>query len=910
MKNPHLIGKDQVLQELKTDALEGLSDNEVRARLLSNGPNELIDKGKKSVFAMLFDQVKEVMVIILIVAAIVSIFLHEYIDASAILIIVILNTILGFWQEFKAEKAMAALKKLAISKVHVRRGGGEKEISAEELVPGDIVIIEAGNIIPADARLIEAVNLRVQEATLTGESEPVEKISEILSGTDVPLADRKNMVYTGTVVTYGRAEAVVTGTGMNTELGNIATMLQDVEDEQAPLQKRLARLGTILTGFALILIAVVALVTYLRGAHLKEMFMTAISMAVAAIPEGLPAVVTIALALSAQKMLKKKALIRHLPAVETLGSVTVICSDKTGTLTQNRMEVTDVVLPDRGYAMDEVINGKTADTSIGLLLLAGALCNDAGLADKDDREDFSIIGDPTEGSLVIAAQKAGISKTSIERVLPRAAEFPFDSDRKRMTTLHKIANLSENMVKEVLELAAQEGSTEYIAFTKGSIDGLMEVCTHVMVNGKITDLTADNKDKILDENKVMAQNGIRVLGTAYKFIKPAELDQTERWEQQLIYIGMTGMIDPVRPEAVEAVHLCKKAGIRVVMITGDHPLTAWAIARELGIAENGKFLTGKDLSSMSVEDLKKRINDVSVFARVSPEHKMIIIDALQEMNQIVSMTGDGVNDAPALKSADIGVAMGITGTDVSKEASDMVLLDDNFATIVAAVKEGRTIFDNIRKFVKYILAGNAGEIMVMLTGPILGMPIPLLPIQILWINLVTDGVPAIALGYEEAERNVMERPPFRPEEGIFSKGIGRQILTMGFFVGLICIVIGFWFWKIDPESGAWQTMTFTTLTFCQMAFVLCIRKNLQSIFTTNLLSNKVMLLAVGITLTLQLILIYVSFFNTVFRTEPLSAVQLGVCFLAAASVILATEIEKLIIRRKTLFGTECSDGRL
>jgi len=897
MKNPYLLPKDQVLNELKTSFSNGLSDREAKDRLSQFGLNELVEIGRKSAFAILFDQIKEIMVIILIVAAVISGFLHEYIDAAVILVIVVLNTTLGFWQEFNAENAMEALKKLAVPRVRVRREGVEKEIPAKDLVIGDIVILEAGNIIPADARLIDAANLKVQEAALTGESEPAEKDVDVLSGTDIPLADRKNMIYMGTVVTYGRAQAVVTATGMKTELGNIATMLQEVEDEQAPLQRRLAKLGKILTIFALILIGVVALLTYFQGAGWKQMFMTAISMAVAAIPEGLPAVVTIALALGAQRMLKKKSLIRHLPAVETLGSVTVICSDKTGTLTQNKMTVTDLVLLEQKYEIDEAIQNKPNDTSIGLLLLAGSLCNDAVLKEENNNGDLTALGDPTEGALVIAAHKAKISKDNMEKMMPRISELPFDSDRKRMTTVHKIQDITEDLIKETISVVDQNGSSEYIAFTKGSVDGLLEVCTHVLMNGKITNLLDYQKEKILADNQTLAENGKRMLGAAFRFIAPHELKQCDQYEQGLIYIGMMGMIDPVRPEAVEAVQLCKKAGIQVVMITGDHPITARAIAKELGIGENGKYLIGRDLSRMTVKQLKNQIDDISVFARVSPEHKMVIIDALQEKNQIVSMTGDGVNDAPALKSADIGVAMGITGTDVARESSDMVLLDDNFATIVTAVKEGRTIFDNIRKFVKYILTGNAGEIFVMLTGPLLGMPIPLLPIQILWINLVTDGAPAIALGYEAAEKNVMERAPFKPNEGIFSRGLGKKILSMGVLIGLMSIAIGYWFWKIDPNSRAWQTMVFTTLTFCQMTYALCVRKNLQSIFGDSPLSNKAMLFAVGLTFLFQLILIYVPFFNTVFRTEPLNTVQLFVCALAAFVVILVTEIEKMIIKR-------------
>ncbi|MBN1351799.1 cation-translocating P-type ATPase [candidate division KSB1 bacterium] len=895
MNEPYRHPVEDVLSELNTDSSAGLSEAEAERQLQQFGPNELIESGRRSAFGILFDQLKEVMVVILILAAVISLFLHEYIDAVVILIIVILNTALGFWQEFNAENAIAALKKLAVPNIRVRRGGTEKSISTKDLVPGDIMMVEAGNIVPADARLIDVANLKVQEATLTGESLAAEKNTEVLDGENLAPGDRKNMIFMGTVVTYGRAQAVVTATGMQTELGNIANMLQVVDEEQAPLQRRLARLGSILSIFAMILIGVVALMTYLQGAGLKEMFMTAISMAVAAIPEGLPAVVTIALALGARRMLKQKSLIRHLPAVETLGSVTVICSDKTGTLTQNQMTVTDIVLPDKKLPADQ-LDKNNSDPSINLLLLAGLLCNDAVLTENEETGDIEMIGDPTEGALLLAAEKAGLPKNDILQLMPRIAELPFDSERKRMTTIHKLGRLPEGKISSSIQLAGQVGQTDAIAFTKGSVDGLIEICAYALINGKIMPLTDDIKRKILADNTEMAQEGVRVLGAGFKFIDSSELNQTDGYETHLVYLGMISMLDPVRSEAVDAIRLCKKAGIRVVMITGDHPLTASAIARELGISADGRFLSGQELSGLSVEELKEQIDEVNVFARVSPQHKMVIIDALQEKNQIVAMTGDGVNDAPALKSADIGVAMGITGTDVAREASDMVLLDDNFATIVSAVKEGRTIFDNIRKFVKYILTGNAGEILVMLIGPLLGMPIPLFAIQILWINLVTDGIPAIALGYEDAEKDAMKRPPFKPQEGIFSRGIGRQILMMGLLIGGLSIAVGYWFWQLHPDTRIWQTMIFTTLTFCQMAYALGVRRSVQSVFTASLLKNKIILFGVGLTFILQLILIYVPFFNTIFRTVPLNAFQFSVCLAAALIVILATEIEKIVHR--------------
>lgn len=887
------LDRNETLKKINSDAGAGLTTAEAQNRLKKYGKNELKEKGQKSIFKILFDQVKEIMVIILIIAAVISFLLHEYIDGSVIIIIVVLNTILGFWQEFKAEKAMSALKKLTVPLVRVKRDGVIKEISAKHLVPGDIIVVESGNIIPADARIIEESNLKAQEATLTGESEPVEKTVDPILSDNLAIGDRKNMLYMGTIVTYGRGTAVVTGTGMQTELGNIATMLQEVDDEETPLQKRLAKLGTKLAILAAGLIVLVSAISLFRGMELKETFMTAISMAVAAIPEGLPAIVTISLALGAQKMFRKKSLIRHLPAVETLGSVTVICSDKTGTLTQNRMTIKNIVLANQHIKTEDLINEKI-DPSVSLLLTAGTLCNDAVLKEDSENGNLEAIGDPTEGAFVIAAEQTSLSKKEAEIHLPRINELPFDSERKRMTTIHKIDNINEKY-KNILNLIPEMDKTSNIAFTKGSTDGLLEVCKWIMIDNKVEILSDQLKDKVLTNNKEMAENGIRVLGVACKAIKSDLINNKSNYEKDLIFIGMAGMIDPVRPEVKDAVTTCISAGIRPVMITGDHPLTAIAIAKELGIAQNDNFITGKQLTTMSVTELEKSVLDVSVYARVSPEHKMKIIDALQDKGQIVSMTGDGVNDAPALKSADIGVAMGITGTDVSKESSDMVLLDDNFTTIVNAVKVGRTIYDNIKKFIKYILTGNTGEIFVMLFGPLFGLPIPLLPIQILWINLVTDGLPAIALGYEPAEKDTMRRPPYKPEEGIFSRGLGRQIITTGSLIGLICILVGMFFYRQDNTSRIWQTMVFSTLTFCQMAFALSVRSNRKSFFANNPFTNTPLLLAVFLTFGLQLALIYLPFLQNIFRTTALTLNQLLICLGAGLSLIIAVEIEKLIL---------------
>ncbi|MBN2441618.1 MAG: cation-translocating P-type ATPase [Spirochaetales bacterium] len=893
---------DQALKELDTSREHGLSQHRAEALLAKHGKNELVEKGRKGIAAILFDQVKEIMVIILFVAAVISFFLHEVLDAIVIFIIIILNTILGFWQEFKAEKAISALKKLSVPYVRVKRDGKVREISATELVIGDIILIEAGNIIPADARLIESANLRIQESTLTGESEPVEKVETVITTPNLTLGDRKNMVYMGTIVTFGRGTGVVTATGMNTELGKIATMLQDVEEDQTPLQKRLANLGGALAAAALILIIIVAGISALRQESAKVMFMTAISMAVAAIPEGLPAVVTIALALGARKMLKNKSLIRNLPSVETLGSVTVICSDKTGTLTQNKMTVTDAVLPHTSYSMEDVIKiaDKPGNEDLSLLLVCGSLCNDAiltfheGFALDRVKDAFDLVGDPTEGALIVAAEKIGLNKETIEKTLPRVAELPFSSDRKRMTTVHTPGSGINTRLKKIFEPVLFPDKS--IVITKGSADGLLEISNRVVDQGKVMELTPAIKEKLLSENARLAGNGIRVLGIAIKSIEQSDMTDTAHYEEDLIFVGMTGMIDPVRPEAIQAVATCKKAGIRPVMITGDHPLTALHIAKELGITNTDKCITGQQLSMMSFIDLETITGEASVYARVSPEHKMKLINALQNRGHIVAMTGDGVNDAPALKSADIGVSMGITGTDVAKQSSDMVLLDDNFATIVAAVKEGRTIYDNIKKFIKYILTGNAGEILVMLVGPLFGMPLALLPIQILWINLVTDGAPGIALGYELPEKDSMNRPPYKPKESLFSRGVGRQILWVGFLVAALSLGVGFYFYSTLGPKGPWQTTVFTTLTFCQMIYAFCVRSNKASLFSQNPFSNPILTGAIITTIGLQFALIYVPFFQGIFKTVALSSFQLLVCSMASLVILVSVEIEKFILR--------------
>lgn len=904
---------DTTLDKLQTSAETGLSSAEAARRLERYGPNELVEKGAKSWAAILFDQFKDLMVIILIVAAIVSGFLGEWEEVIIILAIVVLNAIIGFSQEYRAEQAIAALKKLAVPEVTVRRDNRLQQISAVELVPGDILKLETGAVVPADGRLVDSANMRVQEAALTGESEPVAKDAHeviVPSGTgEVPVGDRRNMVFMGTAVTYGRGTAVVTETGMDTELGNIADLLQSVGMEQTPLQRRLDNLGRVLAVAALVIVALVVGLGLLRGEELADLFLVGVSLAVAAVPEGLPAVVAITLALGSQRMLKRNALIRRLPAVETLGSVTVICSDKTGTLTENQMTVTllDVAGHTETIEMlleddDDILAAEMQpqlppeERSLSLLVKAGALCNDAVLQ-TEPNGDFKIIGDPTEGALVMAAQKLGMTKEDLESQLPRVGEVPFTSERKRMTTVHEVKSSSGQ--------SAWAGAP-YVVFCKGAVDGLLDICTTVWVNDEMVPLDDEYRQRISDANAKSAMSGQRVLGVAFKTIDELPKvssgpEEEAALESDLCFVGLISMIDPPRPEARAAVARAREAGIRPIMITGDHPLTAEHIARELTIADDDdKPVTGSQLSTMSSDDLHGIVDDVQVYARVSPEHKLTIVEALQDEGEIVAMTGDGVNDAPALKRADIGVAMGITGTDVSKEAADMVLVDDNFATIVAAIEEGRNIYDNIRKFVTYTLSSNMGELLVMFVGPFLGLPLPLIAVQILWINLVTDGLPGLALAVEPGEKGIMKRPPHPPQESVLARGVGPRIIWIGSFLGILSLLVGYLYYQQNPD-GPWQTMIFTVLVLGQMGNAMGLRSDKNSTFSIGLFSNRLMILAIGVTFLLQLGLIYTSLGNRFFSTVPLSAQDMLIGIAAFFVVFLAVEVEKWLRRRGYLF---------
>ncbi|MCQ3938912.1 MAG: ATPase [Chloroflexi bacterium] len=907
--NWHTIETNAALKELGSSTETGLNAAQARDAKAKFGANELIERGGRTPLQILWEQVTATMVLILIAAAVVAGLLGDTKNTIAILSIVALYALLGFIQEYRAEQAIAALKKMSVPNVRVLREGKLQEISARDLVPGDVIQLETGNVIPADLRLLEAVNLRIQEAALTGESEAIEKHTAALSSEDLPLGDRRNMAYMGTVITQGRGLALVVATGMNTELGKIADMIQQVKQEQTPLQRRLDALGKSLALIGVVIAGLIFAMGLLRGDDLRHMLLTAVSVAVAIVPEGLPAVVTITLALGAQRMLKRQALIRKLPAVETLGSVTVICSDKTGTLTENRMTV--VVLDVAEHALDlteEVERGGSlratrglgvpVQSSLSLAAIGGALCNDAKLIDEGD-DRFHTMGDPTEGALVVAAAKMGYWKSALDISFPRSAELPFDSERKRMTTVHHLGQYDPTVLAG-LEI----GDKRYIAFTKGGVDGLLDIASHVWVEGKSIPLDEGWRSRIEAANERLARKGMRVLGVGFRLMNSIpEVIQTDL-EQNITLVGLFGMIDPPRSEVQEAVAICKSAGIRPIMITGDHPLTAIEIARQLGIVQapagggdsagSIKALTGVEIEHLSAGELKNVVDEVSVFARVAPEHKLRIVQALQEKGHIVSMTGDGVNDAPALRKADIGVAMGITGTDVSKEASDLVLLDDNFATIVAAVQEGRTIYDNIRKFVRFSVAGNIGKVLVMLLAPFLGKPLPLLPLQLLWLNLLTDGLLGLGMGVENPEPDTMKRKPYSPTEGVFSRGAGAQTIWVGLLIGALALGLGAWyFFTGRPE---WQTMIFTSLAFMQVFQALASRSAKVSLFKQGLLSNPLLAGMAFLVLALQMAVIYIPALAGFFEVVPLSLCDLSIAAAAGVVVFVVMEVEKRLKR--------------
>ncbi|MDD4665701.1 MAG: cation-translocating P-type ATPase [Clostridia bacterium] len=890
-KNWFSLQVEHVVQELNSNLAEGLTEEQVNNRLQTYGSNALREAPPRSLFALFMDQIMEPLVLILIIAAIISGILGEMGDTILIMIIVVLNAVLGVFQEHKAEQALKALKAMTKVYVKVMREGKVTQVAAENLVPGDVVLLEAGDSVPADARLLESASLRVNEAAMTGESVPVEKHLEVITAEDVPLGDRKNMVFMGTAVTGGRAKAVITATGMQTELGKIAQMLQEAPPEQTPLQRQLAKLGKTLGLGALVIVVLVFLTGLWRGEELFAMFMTAIALAVAAIPEGLPAVVTIVLALGVTRMSQRQAVIRKLPAVETLGVATYICSDKTGTLTKNEMTVTSLYLYDRlfqvtgsGYQPEGEFytqeGSKIApleEKNLRLLLLGGVLNSDACLEQNDS--GYRIIGDPTEGALVVVAAKAGLEKDKLERKHLRLQEIPFDSGRKMMTTFQQI-----------------EG--ELYALTKGAPDLLLARCKDLLTSGGVETLDQEVRARLLEVNKKLALKGQRVLALAVR--KWAEVPgklEPEQVETELTFVGFFALQDPPREEAKEAVAVSRQAGIRTVMITGDHQDTAVAIAQKLDIWRPGDgILTGMKLEKMSQQELEEHVKNTTVYARVSPEHKLRIVDALKANHQVVAMTGDGVNDAPALKRADIGAAMGITGTEVSKEAADMVLLDDNFATIVNAVKEGRTIYDNIRKAVQYLLSCNLGEIVAIFSAILLGMGSPLLPVQILWLNLVTDGAPALALGVEPPEKGIMSRPPRNSRAGIFADGVGQEILLQGLVIGLISFAA---YWMALQEGRPLveaHTMAFLTMAFSQLVHSFNMRSREESVLEMRKNPNRKLILAFIACAFLQLIVIFVPFLRQVFKTAWLQPQDWLIVLALSLSPLVIAEIRKFIKR--------------
>jgi len=865
----HECEAHEVAQQQGVDLSVGLASTQAQARATRFGPNALQATRRRGWARLLADQFKDFMVLVLVAAAIIAGVIGELADTLAIVVIIVLNAVIGFVQSFRADAAMQALRQLAAAQATVLRDGVAQVVAASTLVPGDVVLLEAGNQIPADLRLVELARLQVDESALTGESVPVDKQTDALPrSADAALGDRINMAFKGTTATHGRARGLVVAIGMATELGKVAGML-DHEDRSTPLQRRLAAFGKRLALGVIAICGVIFAIGVLRGESPLLMALTATSLAVAAIPEALPAVVTVLLALGARRMVAQQALVRRLPAVESLGSVTVICSDKTGTLTQNRMHAEWLQADGHTWVPGDALPGPVHRQA----LYAGALCNDA----RAGRSANDWEGDPTETALVMAASSTHIDKGALDAAWPRVQEQPFDSARKRMTTFHR-------------------GPDGYVAYTKGAPESVLPCCSAQWTpeGGAVLDQAA-----VLASATALAEQGLRVLALARRdHERLPDTNAMDQVERNLQFLGLIALIDPPRPEAQAAVRDCVSAGITPVMITGDHPCTARAIALRLGIVSDPQadVLTGQELSALDDARLQQRVATVRVYARVDPAQKIRIVLALQAIGHFVAMTGDGVNDAPALKQADIGVSMGKGGTDVARESSGIVLLDDNFATIVAAVREGRRIYDNIRKFVRYAMTGNSGEIWTLFLAPMLLLPIPLQPIHILWVNLVTDGLPGLALAAEPAEPGVMQRPPRAPNESLFAHGMWQHILGVGLLIAGVCL--GLQAWALNTENSHWQTMVFTVLTLSQMVHILTIRSETQPVWRMGLLSNRPLLGAVLLTFLLQLATIYVPQLQPIFKTQALTLAELGLCIGAACLIGVVVELEKAWRRRR------------
>ncbi len=912
----HTISGGEILAQLDVNREEGLSEKQISHRLNTFGANELQEAPPTSIWVMIYEQFANFVVILLLVAAVISAVLGDWVEAAAIMIIVLLNAGLGVIQESRAEEALAALKKMASPDANVLRAGHRQAIPAREVVPGDIVFLDAGNFIPADVRLLETANLRIDEAALTGESFAVTKNATLDLEEDAALGDRKTMAYTGTLVTYGRGVGVVVNTGMATEIGQIASLLQTVEEDDTPLQKRLDSFGKTLGWVTLVICAIVFVEGMITGTDPLEMFIIAVSLAIAAVPEGLPAVVTITLALGMQEMVARNALIRRLSSVETLGSTTIICSDKTGTLTQNEMTVTNIAVDGEfldisgtGYSVEgeffrdgEKVNLAKDYPGILTALWIGALNNDAILEtdyDENGKRTLRMIGDPTEGALLVAAAKGGALPTPLALSYPRIEEIPFDSERKRMVTIHAI---EQPEASDVSPFYDQRQKAWYVVAQKGAPDVVLERCTHYQSrDDNAIPLDDEQRRRILAANDHMTNQALRVLGVAYRVVENLDYLQdgnlNHEIEQELIFVGLLGMIDPARPEVLPALQIARQAGIRTAMITGDYPNTARAIALEIGLLQEGhNVLTGKELDELSNEQLKEAVLTTDVFARVSPEHKVRIVEAFRANNEVVAMTGDGVNDAPSIKRADIGIAMGITGTDVAKETADMVLTDDNYASIVSAVEQGRVIYSNIRKFVYFLLSCNIAEIATIFLATMFGWKSPLTAIQLLWLNLVTDGAPALALGLEKGDPDLMEQPPRDPDEpilnrfmltGITIQTIAITVVTLGaYWVGLTRF----------PEMAS--TMAFVTLSISELLRAFTARSERVPILKVGLFTNKVMNWAILSSLILLLGVVYVPFLQGIFNTIPLGWVQWQIIFPLLLVPSIAAELTKVLLKNR------------
>lgn len=886
--------KDDLINELQTDVQSGLSSQEVENRLDKYGPNELKEETKKGLWPKILAQFSDFLILILIGAAVISGFVGEIQDSIVILAIVVVNAVLGIYQEGRAEKSLEALKKMASPNAKVLRNATTEEVPANSLVPGDIVVLETGDIIPADIRLVETSKLKIEEASLTGESVPVEKKSHVSFNEEVALGDRENMAYMSTIINYGRGKGIVVGTGHDTEIGKIATMIQSFDDEMTPLQKKLNQLGKILGLITIIVSVLVFVIGSIQGRDILDMFMVAVSLAVAAIPEGLPAIVTIVLAIGMNKMVEKNAIVKKLLAVETLGSTSVICSDKTGTLTQNEMTVTKLYTdgkvldvtgggyrPEGNFILNS--NNVNVDDNISLktLLSIGILTNDSELVDSE--EGFRILGDPTEGALVSLAGKAGMTKEDMNNKFSRVEELPFDSDRKMMSTFH--SNLVEDKI---------------VSLTKGAPDIIIDRCDYIYLNNEVIPFTPDLKDEVLKVNSSFAKDALRVLAYAYREYDeiPGQVD-SDLNENSMTFVGLTGMIDPPREEAKEAIRKCKEAGIQTVMITGDYKETAFAIAKDLGMAESeDQAIMGSELDKLSDQELQEVVKKTKVYARVSPEHKVRIVSALKSNGHVTAMTGDGVNDALALKKADIGVAMGITGTDVAKNTSEMILTDDNFASIVAAVEEGRVIFSNIKKFVYFLLSCNIGEIILVLTAILMNLEVPLLPIQLLWLNLVTDSFPALALGVEKGEPDIMNKKPRNPKESIIDRSMLSNIAFQSIAVGLTSLLAYIWAlnkYPLDLDNA--RTITFATLIAAELLRAYSSRSLKYTLAKIGIFTNKAMVRATALSFTLMIAVLYLPFLQDIFYTFSMGLSDWLIVLTFAFIPLVAGEIIKVIKTR-------------